>query len=442
MVMDVFARISEEVRKSYERIDRPQNVLVGLSGGADSTVLLLALRSLQFEQGFSLSAVHVNHGLRENAALDEQFCIALCERLEIPLDVKRVTVKAGGSVEATAREARYAAFNETMAAFRAQKLALAHHMDDQAETVLLHLLHGAGAEGLAGMREVNGAVWRPLLHVRREELREALQALGETWREDESNLDPAFTRNAIRLRLLPEMEKLSPKITNILSRTSDVMRDENDYLDLRAATFLEKHAGKGNFAFVMLEALKAQHPALQRRALRMYARQKEIALEFAHVEQLLSLLDQENGTAVNLPGGWQGVKSETRLHLLAPQRQEQGLYSFDQLLMAPWTGEMVDGRSSQTISAELLNKCEVRSRRSGDFIQPFGMRGTQKIKDYMSARGIDPPFRSSWPLLCCGSEVIWVIGVGASEKLRTSAQDTGIVQMIFSGDLPDKILEG
>ena len=159
-------------------------MIAALSGGADSVLLLRALRTLREETPFELRVVHVNHGLRENAALDETFCRELCAKWHIPLAVFHVQVDSHGSTEDAARRARYAAFEQAMPAGQAAVLALAHHMDDQAETVLMHLIYGSGMAGLSGMRELSGAFWRPLLSVRRTQIRDALTALHQPWRED------------------------------------------------------------------------------------------------------------------------------------------------------------------------------------------------------------------------------------------------------------------
>ncbi len=145
--MDEFTLICAAVRASYARVGRPGCVIAALSGGADSVLLLRALRTLREETPFELRVVHVNHGLRENAALDETFCRELCAKWHIPLAVFHVQVDSHGSTEDAARRARYAAFEQAMPAGQAAVLALAHHMDDQAETVLMHLIYGSGMAG-------------------------------------------------------------------------------------------------------------------------------------------------------------------------------------------------------------------------------------------------------------------------------------------------------
>ncbi len=436
-VMDGITMLTEGVRQSYDRVGRPCKVLAALSGGADSVALLLLLKELQRECRMELAAVHVNHGLRQNAAEDERFCRQLCERYRITLIVKHVHVRRIGSLEAAAREARYAAFAEAMREAGAKVLALAHHMDDQAETVMLHLLHGAGGGGLGGMREMSGAYWRPLLFVRRVELRRALEARKQDWREDESNGDQAFARNAIRAQLMPAMERLAPQAVASLCRTSEIMQAENDCLERIAESFCAENGGKGAHCFLMAEPLRGQPLAIQRRVLRRYAASRGLLLEFAHVERLRKLLERENGAMENLPQGWRALRTCTRLHLLPLQEAEKTLNG--RLIMEPFAGNPGDGQLKQAIPAMLLPETQLRTRRPGDCIQPFGMEGRQKLKDYMIARGIDRPFRDDWPLLCRGGEVLWVIGVGASQKLRLAETEKDAKLMIFSGDLPDRI---
>lgn len=438
-VMDAFSAVVGAVRQSFQRTRPAPSVLAGLSGGADSVALLAALRALQAECGLQVTAVHVNHHLRAAAAEDERFCRALCERWQVPLIVKQVSVPSKGSLEAAARAARYAAFGEAMIACGAQTLALAHHMDDQAETVLLHLLYGAGADGLGGMAEYRAPLWRPLLALRRAQILAALTDMGESWREDESNADTAFMRNYIRQRVVPAMEQAYPQAVPAICRASAIVREEGECLQRQAEAWLTRHAARDRWRFVLLEPLTDAHPALQRRILRTYAAQSGLSLSFEQTEALRALVDQPAGSTVNLPKGWHALRTEKRLHLAAPQPTKRMHWDGNLLQKAPYTGDCGDGKTCQAVPESVLKAAELRTRQAGDWLRPFGMEGRVKLKDYLIARGVDRPLRDDWPLLCRGSEVLWVIGVGASSALRLPPQANGACYLTFLGRLPDQI---
>ena len=437
--MDEFAFICAAVRTSYARAGRPGCVTAALSGGADSVLLLRALHALQEELLFDLRAVHVNHGLRENAALDEAFCRQLCGDMKVPLQVFHVQVSAHGSMEDAARRARYAAFVKAMPSDRSALLALAHHMDDQAETVLMHLIYGSGMAGLSGMRELSGVFWRPLLTIRRRQIRDALTALHQPWREDESNQDTAYTRNYLRAQALPVLEQASASAVPAICRAADILRQEDALLNHLAQNALDGACGTGEHLFVLLEALATQEPAMQRRMLRVYAGKAGLTLDYEQTERLRALLDAPVGTYANLPCDWRALRTRTRLHLLPPGKAACQPAA-DDLRILPDTGKHDDGRLTQAIpDAVLARGITLRTRRPGDFIRPFGMQGAKKLKDYLIDRQIDLPFRDAWPLVCQGSEVLWVIGVGASEALRTSHEDQAAKLMAYTGMLPDAI---
>jgi len=435
--MDSISVVQDVLEKSYVAIGKPASVLVGLSGGADSVALLLSLCFMKEQHGLSLYAVHVNHGLRVNAGGDEEFCKNLCAELSVPLTVKSVKVSSAGSLEAAAREARYAALREEMKFRQADVLALAHHLDDQAETVVMHLMYGSGMAGLGGMRSFQNGVWRPLLQLRRNDLHAYLKQKGFTWREDESNADLSFTRNRIRAKVIPEMEACAQESVRAIGRMTEVLQAEDDYLNESAAGWLDQYAARGDYPFLMANALLKQHKALQRRILRCYAERLSVQLDFEQTERLRLLLQSGNGAVMNLPGEWHALKTQERLHFLHDQKVQDtkslGTLSFSEKDAAFQTAYV------QSIPACQMHDLQLRTRRTGDYIQPFGMQGTKPLKEFMIDRAIDRPFRDAWPLVCRGNEVLWVIGIGASEKLRVQKPDKDSLQMIYSGRLPDQI---
>ena len=429
--------VRDTLLNSYVSVKSPRSILVGLSGGADSVALLLALYRLQQERGFSLTAVHVNHGLRENASLDEEFCRALCKDLCIPLRVTRVEIKGKSNLEARAREARYAAFRDALHEMGTKTLALAHHADDQAETMLMHLLYGAGGGGLSGMQEYAHGVWRPFLKLRRYELQAYLEALHYPWREDESNRDIAFTRNRIRAQLIPAIEAFAPEAVRCMGRTAEVLRAEDDYLNAAADAWILENSSCSDCPFLLTAPLASRHIALQRRTPRRYAQQLGILLDFVQTERLRSLLTKSPGSTENLSGGWRAFKSKSRLHFVADEMKTPAENSLPGKLLTD-RGEAGDNRCRQAIPSAECYGLQLRTRRRGDYIQPFGMQGRKSLKEYMIDHAMDRPLRDAWPLVCRDSEVLWVIGIGASEKLRVDKTEQCTDVLIYTGILPDE----
>lgn len=233
-----------------------KTVVCGLSGGADSTALLLALSELSGEFGFTTAACHLNHGLRgEDSDSDERFCTELCERLEIPLCKKRENVREYSekheSLEETARKVRYDFFEEALAHFGENAvLATAHNANDNAETVLLNLIRGTGLRGLCGIPRERGRVIRPLLLIERREIEEFLAEKKQDFVTDKSNFSEDYTRNRIRLKILPEMAEINPSIVGTFSRMTNNLRADSDYLERVSERALKSaESGKGYEAY-------------------------------------------------------------------------------------------------------------------------------------------------------------------------------------------------
>src|SRR4029453_3784437 len=223
-------------------LTRGETILVAVSGGADSVALLHILLELAPTFRLMLHVVHVDHGLRAESVRDAEFVRALGVRLGVPVDVERVAV-GPGSVEAAARDARYAARGAWADRLGADRIAVGHSADDQAETVLMRLLDGAGVRGLAGIPPRRGRVIRPLIETRRQALRDALVTAGLDWVEDETNRDPKFLRNRIRHELLPLLAaSYATDVVPSLARAAWRARETVDALDRAATDALERLA--------------------------------------------------------------------------------------------------------------------------------------------------------------------------------------------------------
>lgn len=398
----------------------PHRLLAGISGGADSTALLHLLLC----GGYDVTAVHVNHGLRGEASDgDEAFVRQLCDKLGVPLMVYRAEPPENPG-EDWARQARMGFFREAMQVTGAEALALAHHRDDQAETLLMHLLRGAGLTGLCGMQPdavVDGLrIVRPLLGYSRQELQQLLMEAGLSWREDASNADRRYLRNALRLDVLPMLEHLIPGAAERLAVTAGLLRADDEALNAQTVGFLARWGGK---AYLPLHELRRQPLAIRRRILRLWWAQmtlqgrKERGLTAEQTESLISLLEASAGAQCSMPGGRLCRVGWTHLHLLADSPSggisEQSLAKTDRVSVIERCDQPGDGATTQAIPRDMLPDLTVRSRRPGDWIIPFGSAGRQSLQDYFVNRHIDAPFRDRVPLVCRGSEVLLAGGVGA-----------------------------
>jgi tRNA(Ile)-lysidine synthase len=293
---------------------RGSTVVVGLSGGADSVALTDALAALRRRRGFRLVAAHLDHGLRPGSADDADFCEELCRRLDVPFrrggaDVRARAARERGGLEQAARRERYGFLRRVRDEEGAGAIAVAHTRDDQAETLLLRLLRGAGATGLAGMRPRKGDLLRPLLAVPREEVLAHLRERGLAWCEDPSNVDPAHRRNRVRHELLPYLEeRFNPGIRAALARTAGLLADEAAHVHQEAEALLALVAREDGRALVLARAPLAGAPtAVARAAIRQaLARAGGLAQVGAlHVERILQLARAKapSGRRLPLPGG-------------------------------------------------------------------------------------------------------------------------------------------
>jgi len=311
----VTSQLHQRVRKTIERYalcPPGSHVLVAISGGSDSVALLFLLRDLAENGRFTLTGLaHLNHGLRATADRDERLCRDLADRLRLRIAVKKEDVKgyARGrnlSVEDAARRIRYDFLEQVAAAFGADRIAVGHTQDDQAETLLLKLIRGAGLTGLAGIRPRRGRIIRPLLDARRCDLRNYLSDVGQEWIDDESNEDLANPRNRIRHRVLPELDSAAGASTRpAIARAAGLVREDTEWLDELSERRYEQLAQLSEDGVTIeAAALAAEPPPVRRRvllkALRVAADGREVGLD--HVEAAAAALAGSAGGA-DFPGG-------------------------------------------------------------------------------------------------------------------------------------------
>ena len=312
--------IPEQVRETiddHKLLRKGERVIVGVSGGPDSVVLLTVLNALRYELGITLHAAHLNHQLRNDARLDQRFVEKLCERWKLPLTVgslKKSDFKKNGSQEEIARDYRFGFFMDLAKKQGAQVIALGHTQDDLAETVLMRVIRGTGLMGMRGIlprRQINGFRFiRPLLDIPRLEIERFLKKEKLAFRIDSSNTDLKFFRNQIRRELIPDLEKsYNRRIKEVLAHLANVLAGDYDYLESQSKKVLTKLLESQSPAAIKLklEPLQKIHRALQRMLIRLSIERLKgdlNQLTFGHLAEIEDLIaHRPTGSIVHLPGG-------------------------------------------------------------------------------------------------------------------------------------------
>lgn len=417
-----------------------RSILLGLSGGMDSVVLLHLLHTLAPRFSWRISALHVHHGISSNANAWANFCTELCARYDILLHIEHVDItplRDDHGIEAAARKLRHAAFLKQDCDF----VALAQHADDQAETLLLQLLRGAGVKGAAAMPFLKPATAqmhttiRPLLDIPRSVLLEYAQQHALHWVEDESNADDSYPRNFLRHRLLPVLEQRFPAYRDTLMRSSRHFAEASELLDELAQQDAQGWPGNIPLDVSLLCALS-------------HSRGKNLLRYFLHAqgapmphdaqidEMLRQLCGARQGAEVCVEfGGWQLRRYRNQAHVL------QALSEFDPNLVLTWHGEMelewpalntrlhFTRRQGEGINLEKLEHFHVslRLRCGGEALRPYPAAATRSLKNLLQEHHVPPWLRERLPLLYCGDELVCVVGVAIAADFQASNSEPGIV---------------
>jgi tRNA(Ile)-lysidine synthase len=400
-------------------------LLVMLSGGGDSVALLDVALRLDAEVG----ALHVNYGLRADAAEDEELVRAICTERAVPLVVERVELGAGGNLQERAREARY-----LLAERQAEgDYAAAHTASDQAEGVLYRLAVSPGSRALLGMAPRRGRLVRPLLGVTRAEVRDYLRARGLDWREDPSNADRRFARARVRHDVLDALRELGPAVERTIAETASQMREEAELLD-RAVTDALERLGGG--PAVSLAALREEPPALRRLMLRRLAEQVargpaetptgSRALSRREVEDVLAL--GEHGTkALDLGAGVRAVAEYGTLRFTRAREADAPrpvrLAVPGTARFGDWEVEARPGVAGEVSVSGLSADLNVRAWREGDRIRPLGLGGSKSLQDLFTDRKVPRALRRTLPVVESGGQVVWIAGLAVDERFAAAEGD-------------------
>jgi tRNA(Ile)-lysidine synthase len=408
------------------------SVLVALSAGPDSTALLSAMAALRALGAIGrVFALHVDHGLRPGGAEDAACAAAACARLEVPFESVRVRVLPG-NVQAEARRARYAALREAAARLRATRIATGHTRTDQAETVLLRLLRGAGARGLSGVPPRRGPIVRPLIDRSRAEGISYLERAGLAWRDDPTNATPRFARNRLRLSAWPALLALAPAAERALARAADLARSDERALAARARVLVP--AGSS----VEVDLLAAEPLAVRRRVVRRIWRAaggSPARLEAAHVDAALAIARRGRPGRVTLA---RGLEARCRYGTLEIAPRARASARTPHVVTAAGPGRYpvpshgiveIAARDAAAVPWPLA----LRTRRPGDRFRPEGGRGSKKLKRWLIDRKVPRELRDALLVVANGARVLAIpalsavaeglgpMGAGLSVRLRVGA---------------------
>lgn len=450
--MSLLNTISKTIRK-YSMLKGDESVLVGLSGGPDSVCLTIALKRLYPEM--TLSAAYIDHGLRPDETPGEaDFCQGLCEGLGVkffkrPIDVKGYARKEKLNLQEASRKLRYAELEYIALTAEAGLIAMGHNIDDQTETFFMRVLRGSGPKGLSGIPPVRNKIIRPLIESRREDIEAFLASEGVSYITDLSNKKDDYLRNRLRTNLMPLLKEMNPSILDTVSRTCDILNEEERYFFIavtkKLMTLITKKTDTSIEMFT--GPFETMDRALARRVVRRAIDEtrdlRSIGLE--HVEDILRLsLRGRPGDSLDLPGGYTAYKKYSTFVITSDEpvllnertMEEEGTLELKEtrkaLRVSMTSAEEAENimaspnRTRAVLDAEKAPfPLSIRPRREGDRFCPQGLGGkSKKIQDFMVDEKVPRFERGEVPLVLVGEDIAWIAGHRADERFSPTPETT------------------
>ncbi|GAA0181561.1 tRNA lysidine(34) synthetase TilS [Clostridium sediminicola] len=461
----MITKVKETIKK-YNMIEEDDLIIVALSGGPDSVALLHILYELKDKLKIRIVAAHVNHGLRgKDSDDDEKYVSEICSKYDIPLyskrfDIHQIAKTKGLSCEMAGRESRYDYFSALMKKISANKIALAHHANDQAETILMRLIRGSGIEGLIGIKPVRDKIFiRPLISITRKKIENYCEDNKLLPRIDKTNYETIYSRNKVRLELIPYIEEnFNGDITNTLNRFADIMKDDNDYLETIASQKMDGYCLENSNEIKISKEAFNEHRAILSRILRNTIKKIKGNLkniEKKHIDDIIQIQQKETGKVLSLPDNVQIMntyrdiivrkKLEVKKSLdykNLEYRLEINKRNFIQSECFTVKMKLIESKSGKKILKnnkfikyfdydKANNDIILRYRKNGDKFSPLGMKGRKKVKDYFMDLKIPQHERDRIPMICFGGNIAWIIGCGISNKYKIDNNTKRILQIII-----------
>ncbi len=443
--LSLLERVSASILR-YSLLKGGERVLVGVSGGPDSMCLLHLMHRLKGTFEIDLNSVYVNHNLRpEEVGNEILFCRSLSESLGVDFTVKSIDVRSFANerrltIQEAARELRYKAFEEAASETGADRVALAHHADDQVETFIMRLLRGAGPKGLAGIPARRGKFIRPLIDIEKKDIEEFLSSEGIPFVLDSSNLKGDYLRNKIRHSLLPSLREINPNLTETILHTVQILGDDERYFDLLVTKALMKSVSRKTAQKIelFLVPLESMEPVHLRRLLRRAMESVEglRGVGFTHVEDITKLIkDGRSGDRLSLPGDIRAIRDYSLLVITSEKPVVLSEYDLhpDETLAIREAGiairaltkgiqrDSCDNKTSILLDAAGVTfPLKVRPRKAGDFFYPLGFGKRKKLQDFFVDEKVPRDERDRIPIVLSGRDIVWVAGYRGDNRFRVS----------------------
>ena len=438
-------------------VQNGDRILVGLSGGADSSALLKVLNTLAKQLGFTIVAAHLNHGIRGTEALrDQNHSRIFSKKLNIPFVTKDVSVPqyAKGnkiSEEMAARILRYDFFKEVCVKYKCNKIAVAHNKNDSIETILLNIIRGSGSKAMDGIKPTNGNIIRPLIETSREEIEQYLEKNGIDFVVDSTNLEDNYARNIVRNQIIPKMLLINEGAVNNILRTSSILRTESEYLDeevikLKLITSDSTKITIKRSEFSQLHIALARRTILQAvtmlcgNTLNVSSKQIDLIISSLKTGNVFTL---GNGTKICItPHEILLTKSlisvpeyeyEITLPGIINVAETGAVYKFD------FVDSYKPSADTLYLDAENTDRITVRTRLDGDSFIPYGMKGRKKIKNFYIDSKIPSFERNFYPVLVANDKIAAVLPLRISDEFKINKNTQKILRITLFGGTYDKL---
>lgn len=445
----MICKIRSAIEK-FSMIKKGDSVIVALSGGADSMALAFFLNSVKDEYGITLSAAHVNHGIRgESADADEAFVKKFCEKNTIKLhvlhaDVPGIALKTGESHEECGRRIRYEFFESID---KDSLIATAHNLNDNAETLLFRLARGTGIKGLCAIPPVRGRIIRPLIECSRNEIEEYCKKNNISYVTDETNLSDDYTRNFIRHEILPLFEKINPSFLSSADRLIQAVREDEAFLSEQAALLFEKCKNNDKYSVMVLK--NAPDCVLKRTVAAIIEKETGIKPESRHINDIVDII--KNGGCKQICAAANFRVRKGMLEKFTPDNKNEdyslyltvGCTEFSSYFVNANIIYKKDLTDTQKIHKQMLDifmdcdkiigKLIIRNKRSGDTFSPSGFKGHKKLKKMFQEKGVPPEKRDSYPVLCDDLGIVAVPGFGVCKRVYVDSRSQRIWKVSFRG---------
>lgn len=443
-------KIREYIDKN-DMLSKGDRVVLGLSGGPDSVCLFFVLLGLRDEYDLTIYALHVNHCIRgEDADGDQAYVEELCRQFEVPvrtlkIDVPALARESGRGLEEEARLARYQAFEDYAKELdndgHETKIVIAHNADDNAETVLFHMVRGSGLDGMCGIAPKRGRIIRPLLEVPKKEIMELLEENQIDYCIDETNSDVNYDRNKIRHNIIPEFQDINPKALTHITEMTNRLTEVAEYISIEAHGLLQiakEDGDKLRKRTIATAPRVIASQALKDYLSRFMPQQKDVSA--THIETILGLLNEDGERQVKLPYKKTLIISYETIYVVEDEGGEaesgeplESDFSFREFDYEQGVKYPTDTYTKWFDCDRITDNVVIRTRAEGDYLTIDAVGNHKSIQDYFVDAKIPRHLRDTIPLVCDGSHVMWVVGYRISEFYKISNDTTRVLEIVYGG---------